>query len=527
MRFIVQRTLCVLLVCLCAGSLALAQTTPFNSEEEERVLRGWDEQPELPVSLVRAMLLAEGVTEASAASATEGFIEEVFREIDDRIRERHSAEKKAKIIFKHLHREVLRRYDEDAQLSDLRGEGRFNCVTGTALFYLAAQRHGVPVALYVTPVHVYAVADPAGADVRIEITDPRKGFDFDDERDDVIEHMLTYKMITPEEVDFQGEDAIYRAFIEDEWLIQPEALVGIVYNNEAALRIAEEEYEAAAAAYEKALMVEPDRESYRQGYAGALALAAYAHSTEPDLVAPLINHALEVRRGDALFAEAMLPVVQQVAVQLVVKRAFEKAVEIVRLARTTFPETTEADEALQRLEAGIHYDWGMSMMRRGDYEASWEKSRAAYQAAPEEDLFREGYVFASCQYASRFLEQGELDVGLDVLSGLTDWIGEYPIVGETYARLIFKKVVEIVFAPRVLAEAELIEVRTLVEQAQETAPDQPALREAMSLVYHEEAMSKIRANDYRAAATLVEEGLGLNPDHQLLREAQDLLEASR
>lgn len=484
------------------------------------MLEQWQEQRTLPVSLVRAMLLAEGVSSPEVLAAHEAVVEDVLAGIDQHVRDRHAAGKKAKTIFKRLHRDVLKRYDEDAQLADLADGGRFNCVTGTALFYLAAQRHGVPVALHATPVHVYAVADPAGEALRIEITDPKKGFDFDDEREDVIDHLLAYKMITPEELALEGEDAVYRTFMGDEWTIQPEDLVGIVYNNEAALSIAAEQYEAAVGAYEKALRIEPDREEYRRAYAGALAILAYDRSEDPEEVIPTLHRALAARGGDTLFAEAALPVVRGMAIQLVVKQRFEAAVETVRLARTHMPQELEDVDGLARLEAGVHHDWSTSMMRRGDYEAVWEKGGRAYALVPDEPLFHENYVFASCRYAAHLGDQGDAEAGIEIVEALTEHVEAYPIIGEAYARLVLHRVAS---GPDALNKSDPEAAKALVRHALEVVPDRSELRSAMAWIYHEEAMAEIRADDYEAAAALVEEGLRYAPDDQMLREDLDLI----
>lgn len=522
-----MRALSLLLPCglfLLAAVAPRAQPTPFTSAAEEAMLRHWQEQRELPVPLVRALLLAEGVTDSVQVAGFESVVEGVLVGIDRHIRAQHSAEKKAKTIFKRLHRDVLKRYDEDAQLTDLADGGRFNCVTGTVLFYLAARRHGVPVALYVTPVHVYAVADPAGADLRIEITDPRKGFDFDDEREDVIEHLLTYKMITPEELEFEGEDAIYRTFIEDEWLIQPEALVGIVYNNEAATDLAEERYDAAVRAYEKALMVEPERDEYGQAYAGAFALLAYAHSDDPAHVLPVLRRALEFRQGDETFAEVARPAVGGLTVQLIARQEFERAAETVGFARAHLPPATAADDALLRLEAGVFHDWATSMMRRGDYETAWAKSEQAYTLAPDEGVFREGYVFATCHYASYLAQRGEADAGLDLVESLMELKEQYPIVGETYVRLV---AFAAFLMPEPLAKTDPETAKALLRRAIAIAPDMPAPRTALSALYHKEAMAAIRADNYDEAATLIEEGLQHDPHNVMLREDLDLIQAAQ
>lgn len=518
-RFIALLTLLVLL-----SAMALAQPGGFASAEEEAMLGQWEEERVLAVPLVRAMLLAEGVSDPAALAAHEAYVERVLTGIDAHVRDRHSAAKKAKTIFKRLHRDVLKRYDEQAQLTALPNGGRFNCVTGTALFYLAAQRHGIPVAIHVTPVHVYAVVDPAGEALRIELTDPKKGFDFDDEREDVIEHMLTYKLITAEELALEGEDAIYRSFVEDEWTIEPEGLVGIVYYNEGAFHLGAEEYAEALRAYEKARIIEPEREEYGQAHAGTLALLNYVHNDEPEAVVPYLHHALALRHGDASFAEVALALVQHVAARLMVERAFESALETVALAAEHLPTDAETQEALTNLEAAANHDWATAQFRRGDYDMALQKSVRAYTLAPDDDKIREGYVSAACMHAVRRAESGEMEEALDEIEALFDLVNEFPLVADTYGRLVAYRVRtgNPPFYYEDTASAE-----ELVRRALEVAPHMVLLKETMGAIYHEKAMAEVRADDYDAAEALIREGLRYDPDSKFLLDGLDLLHEYR
>lgn len=512
-----------LLTLLALTSAALAQPGGYTSDEEEAVLSEWTAEDTLSVSLVRAMLLAEGVADPEALTAHEAYVERVLTGIDEHIRERHSAKKKAKVIFERLHRNVLRRYDEDAQLTDL-ANGRFNCVTGTTLFLLAAQRHGLPVEIHVTPIHVYAVADPAGETLRIEITDPKDGFDFDDDREDVIEHLLAYKLITPEELALEGEDAMYRSFVENEWTIEPEALVGIVYYNQAAIHLQAEEYAEAVSAYEKALVVEPLREEYGVGHASAMAFLAHALADDPAALAPHLHRALAVRHADASFAEVALALVGETVVRLVLDRSFEVALETVRLAAEHLPQDEETQDQLTRLEAGLRHDWATAEQRRGDYAKAVQQSQRAFALAPDEALIREGYVSATCMNAIHLTETGEVEEALAEVETLFDLVDEFPVVADTYGRLVVYKIREgrppFYYENTAAAEA-------LVRRAMELAPDMVLLHEAMGFIYHEKAMAEIRAGNYEAAALLLEEGLGYDPDSEFLRDGLELVQESR
>ena len=85
-------------------------------------------------------------------------------------------EKNVKYIYDQLHEKFLRKYENIAFFDQIFEKGVYNCVTAVALYAMAFEEFGIPYNIKETPTHVYIVADPGGAQLLIETTDPISGF---------------------------------------------------------------------------------------------------------------------------------------------------------------------------------------------------------------------------------------------------------------------------------------------------------------------------------------------------------------
>ena len=121
----------------------------------------------------RASFAASGVTRP--AQVLDQRLEDVVRDAVERSEGSGPPKARLERLLAGLHapRGPLTTYDEDATtLVEALGDGRFNCVSSTVLFLLAAEEAGFEVRAELLPTHARALARLDGRWVRVETTSP-------------------------------------------------------------------------------------------------------------------------------------------------------------------------------------------------------------------------------------------------------------------------------------------------------------------------------------------------------------------
>jgi hypothetical protein len=81
-----------------------------------------------------------------------------------------------KSVFTKTHKEYLRIYDVDASFSQLIDEGKYNCLTGTAIYGLLLTHLRYDFRIIETNYHIFLVVNCATGKIIFEATDPVMGF---------------------------------------------------------------------------------------------------------------------------------------------------------------------------------------------------------------------------------------------------------------------------------------------------------------------------------------------------------------
>ncbi len=122
--------------------------------------------------------------------------------------------KRAEQLFRYLQDSVFVRYDEMVSFHRVLNDGTFNCASAVALYSLLCHDLTIPLLYYQAPGHITCGVPDGDQVIFVELTSPKDGFGFDRERDSVIDHLLSYKLITREEIDVLGADSLYRQYME-------------------------------------------------------------------------------------------------------------------------------------------------------------------------------------------------------------------------------------------------------------------------------------------------------------------------
>lgn len=100
-----------------------------------------------------------------------GFI----RKIDQKHAEKNSTQF-CRTLFNKTSREFFRHYTQETSFGKMLSNGKYNCLTGTALYALLLDHFAVPYTIIETNYHIFLLASTSDGKVLFEATDPLNGF---------------------------------------------------------------------------------------------------------------------------------------------------------------------------------------------------------------------------------------------------------------------------------------------------------------------------------------------------------------
>ncbi len=165
-------------------------------------------------------------------------------------------EKKVKIIYEKVHNSFFDQYQDENHFSDIFKNGKYNCVSATAMYGLIFNELDVPFTIKEKPTHVYIVAYPKKEQVLVESTDPTGGFIrfTDSNKQTLINQLSKAKLISSSEMRNMSVDELFKKYYLIDEDINLKQLVGIQYLNDAIYRMNKEDVEGAYNQAEKACM---------------------------------------------------------------------------------------------------------------------------------------------------------------------------------------------------------------------------------------------------------------------------------
>lgn len=492
------------------------------------MLNAWESEHQLDRPLLDALLLAEYASAADAA-VVQQWLRSVFADLDGKIRPRHSVQKKARTIHRHLHREVLQTYEEGATLADVAQQGAYTVPLAAILFKLLADRYEVPVQLRFAQVYIYATLMDEGEVLRVEVFDADHGLEVERHEDDIASALEAHGVLNPYVYDAAGLDPTltpleaYRIVTSTSRPLSDAQLVGVYFGGATARFMADDRFEEALEASERALRFFPDEEIYQQGHTVALLVMAQQCGDEraADFV-PTLRDAMAFRAGDPVFIELLPMMVRTTTSGLLnASRDYETARALVLDARGSGGLTDEARAQYDEIEARTYQLEASTAYLRGDLDTAQAAIVEARRLQPDDIGMEEHYVSLVCDITMQRIQRGHFDEAEALLTPLLDLVDRYPVVSDRMARVLVARVVS--------NDAKLLEddpeaARQLLLRARDYGPDLVFVAEILARVYHEEAMQLVRDGDYPAALVKAQEGLDAVPGSKLLLDDIDAIE---
>ncbi len=102
-----------------------------------------------------------------------------------------SNEEYLRFVFTKVHGKFLRNFDEAASFNDLAINGKYNCLTATALYALALEQLNFKYGVFETSYHIFLTVEIGAQTILLETTDPVNGFISD--KKEIAERITQYQ----------------------------------------------------------------------------------------------------------------------------------------------------------------------------------------------------------------------------------------------------------------------------------------------------------------------------------------------
>ncbi|MEP0369056.1 MAG: hypothetical protein ABJN36_06100 [Cyclobacteriaceae bacterium] len=167
-------------------------------------------------------------------------------------------ERYLKNAYQYVHDEFFIKYEPLVNFEKIFQDGVYNCVTACALYGMAFDDFGIPYVVKETPTHVYIIAYPYTAQIRIETTDPLNGYkDFGlGYKEQYVKQLAELKLIDQSDL-AEGVNAIFDKFYFTAPNLGLKELMGIHYYNQAVVSYNSHLYQSAFEMIQKAYFLHP------------------------------------------------------------------------------------------------------------------------------------------------------------------------------------------------------------------------------------------------------------------------------
>lgn len=491
-----------------------------SSPAEMQLLKSWPPDSVSPASLLQMLLIAEGMEDPMQRAVFYGQFNLMTEKLSGKIKPNHSPQKKAKNIFKYLHKQVLKKYQLDAAFSDVFRSGKYNCLTATALFYMTAEKFSLPVDIYLTPTHVYSVLETDDRKYIIELTSPKKGFDHDDDQEEYIRYLLEYKLISEAELAAKGAAQIYNEYIEERRKIAPELLVPTTYNNIFAFSLQKDNFDSSFCAIRKAAFLDPGSNKYRHSYQKTLLGVVGSNASRSSNFWGEIVKSLAFFRESQELVEPLWELAYAVAHDAIdTHRDYSGAIDMLDMLKAQVPVDSLNRRKISELEKYVLSSRVQQLYRRGMYEESYAILRPLYSAYPEDERLVDGMLDLGIKYAYYLADRGKISEAAVIMDSLRSDFDAFPIVKEAYVNIIMRHI-----ADDMMAGSNYPMVEEWLLRALDVDPANLTIMEALPRVYHYWGMQKVRENRLWEARRIIKKGLGIARTDQQLKEDLEQVE---
>lgn len=270
-------------------NLQAQDSSYFNSQFERNIFQKLEE----PID-IDALEIMIALDYKSEHANVKDQIEKLYQSLDPDKLKKKKTKKQIKAIYKGIHDAKLKKYIIDADFYQLFSEGKYNCVSATALYAQILDRFDIDYEIRETPIHVYLIADPKGEKILIETTLPQNGaveFDYKTQKQ-YVAYLKDNKLISESEYESNSIEKLFDQYYDTNKSINNRQLAGLLYYNRGVENYNGERYVEASKYLCKAHQIYPSTNiHFLANYAivNALAECEVKNEFDPNLLAKLLN----------------------------------------------------------------------------------------------------------------------------------------------------------------------------------------------------------------------------------------------
>jgi tetratricopeptide (TPR) repeat protein len=416
----------------------------------------------------------------------------------------------------------LKRYVEETSFAGIFTDGKYNCVSATLLYSMLAREYNIPHRIVLTPVHTYLYVIDEGDKITIELTAGEDGFDLKLPIDAALDMLLQTKQISEEELQNKGKRLIYQEFVENSEIIDFDKLMDAFSANLAIEAMGKELFDEAYALLQKCRSFIVEREEYHliylvvySNYLEALFKRKALETIDTVLFSEYQNHFSSAI--DANIPKALGNLLQYYSNE----RKYEKCLSV--LAKYLDSSRQDFSE-YDNLHLLVLSELVQDNILTEDYEAAYkniQKVMAIDSTNTKLVLHFTGIIKAAAQ---KRVEAGNAEGAYALFDENRHLFNLYPNIKESYVDIILYHVM---YFERDKVLVNPTKYIPLLEKALKLQPDNRRTKKALTSVYHEIAMQKVRQNNLSVALKWVRKGLKVDPDSKTLQDDYIQIKAMR
>jgi tetratricopeptide (TPR) repeat protein len=486
----------------------------YKSDAERHLLEKYRLNQLNNEEILKAWLIADGLKDSLAIVQIYDRFDKICTELEDKIDPDDDIDDKAEEIFKFLHKKVFKIPKNKTSLKNLFDNGEYNLLTGSAVYYLICRNFNVPVKLLNSSVYILNQVIDGDNLINVEIIDEKHGFDKKIKNDILVKLFVDMEIIDKEEVDKNGYDFVIDKYFNFYEIMNPFKLMALFYHIKGMQSLESGEFEPALKYYEKALFVNPDNEIFRQNYKASLISTSQILNPISKFL-PYFRNALSFLKNDQSFTDFAIVLAKQLVAYYVDEmRDHKRALNLILELKVSYIND-KFIRTLSDLEEDIEFDSITRLVSLGNYEEAYTRMKAAYDEHLSIPKYKESYADISKAYVYHLLHKyRDYEKARQIMDTVIVKAGDYPIIQDMY--------ISVMLAPFEqglrYVESNIKEAYSLAHKAYDSNPQHEFAKYAISRVYHEMAMTKIRENNLIEAHRILVKGLKLVPNDKLLIE---------
>ncbi len=388
---------------------------------------------------------------------------------------------KINYIYPKVHKKFFDKYEAVNYFSQIFQDGRYNCVSATAMYGIVFEQLGIPYVIKELPTHVFIVAYPEAENILVESTDAQNGVvDFPISfKKNYVEGLRSQKRVGDAEMNSTSVEALFDKYYFSEVDISLKQLIGIQYMNDAIYHIQNKDMFKAFHQAEKAMVFYQDAKIVNMVLIVGLELMNTMDYDSPEkfeilkkliqlpiddlsdgliivewgrIVDDLLTKRNRVDEADKMFNE-LLPLVVNEEIKdemwyqyywergrlLYNSGEFESSIGYFGKALEQFPDHIDIQNAIMdAIQNSLNYEDDpekrLSKMHRYQEDYSYLKEHKVYQSALANEMLQTALILS---YKERIAEANKTLIEFEQLVGESNALNvNSRLLGETYSSLV-------------------------------------------------------------------------------------------